>query len=340
MGAALRAVHAGMIGQRAVAHGGEIGGELFGVPARGTIDDAAVAAMSRDHPGDLGRGIGFRPHRQTQIGPVEGAQEKVRRRGEELFGDFGARRPVRRRRHGDGLDAAERLGDGAQAEIFLAEVMAPLRDAMGFVDRQEIDAGLAQQRRHVRPRQPFRRDIDEPQVFFAQRPFDARRLGRRCWRNSALRRRAHRRATARPGRASARSAARPPPSVRAARSPAIDRAAICRCRSASRRARSRRRKPRRGPPPGPAGTRSKPKTRASAARALVEIGGHCGWAGQRRQRHDSSSVDLRATVWTGERACLRGAVQNDRPDELHHLSFHILSGGTIDNTENSSSYSR
>ena len=65
------------------------------------------------------------------------SNERTKTRGaadEQLLGDFVPCRLVRGRRHRDHLDALQRFRDLAQAQIFRAEIVAPLRDAMRFVD--------------------------------------------------------------------------------------------------------------------------------------------------------------------------------------------------------------
>ena len=74
--------------------------------------------------------------------------------------------------------AAELARDAAEGEIFGAEVVAPLRDAMRLVDRQQRDVGLGQQLDRVGPRQPLGRDVEQAQLAPAQQPEDARVLGR------------------------------------------------------------------------------------------------------------------------------------------------------------------
>ena len=80
--------------------------------------------------------IALGPHRQMRLG----------RSNERTNTRAGARRAARRcprgsgvggRRDRDGPAARRAPGGFAQAQIFRAEVVAPLRDAMGLVDREE-----------------------------------------------------------------------------------------------------------------------------------------------------------------------------------------------------------
>ena len=72
-------------------------------------------------------------------------------------------RGVRGRRHRDHLDARQRFRDLAQAEIFRAEIVAPLRDAMRFVDGEQIDLSLPQGGDRVVAQEPLGRDIEKPE---------------------------------------------------------------------------------------------------------------------------------------------------------------------------------
>src|SRR5207244_2435321 len=54
--------------------------------------------------------------------------------------------------------------------VFRAEIVAPLADAMGFVDRDESHPGLLQQtpqRRAALTRDAFRRYVQQPAAIFA-----------------------------------------------------------------------------------------------------------------------------------------------------------------------------
>ena len=54
--------------------------------------------------------------------------------------------------------------DGAERQIFRPEVVAPLRDAMGLVDRQQRDLGALEQLERVGLGQPLGRDVDEAKL--------------------------------------------------------------------------------------------------------------------------------------------------------------------------------
>ena len=71
-------VEAGVIGQRASAVAENSSRQLLGAPARGAIDDAALAGMRVEPFDELARRVGLRPHREKQVGPVERAHEHAR----------------------------------------------------------------------------------------------------------------------------------------------------------------------------------------------------------------------------------------------------------------------
>ena len=79
-------------------------------------------------------------------------------------GDLVAGRRCRRSRHRDGLRAAERLDDVAQAEKFGAEIVTPLRDAMGLVDGDRARSEALRQCDHVVAREPLGGDVEEASV--------------------------------------------------------------------------------------------------------------------------------------------------------------------------------
>ena len=103
---------------------------------------------------------------------------------------------------------ADRSRHLREAEIFGPEIMAPLRDAMGLVDGEDIGSRLAKKFWRIGAHQPFRRDIDEAITFAAGGPPRSPHCLRRCSTNSTPRRRLHGPAIAALGRASRRSAAR------------------------------------------------------------------------------------------------------------------------------------
>ncbi len=156
-------IEPGVIGERAPAGAREFGRELLRPAPRRAIDDARFAPVRVEPVEELAGGVRFRPHGQKQVRAIERAHENPGTADEQLLGDFRPRRLVRGRGHRDHLDARKRFRDLAQAQIFGAEIVAPLRDAMRFVDGEKIDLGLPQGGDRVVAHEPFGRDIEKPE---------------------------------------------------------------------------------------------------------------------------------------------------------------------------------
>ena len=97
----------------------------------------------------LGNTIGPRHHAVDEIGTVEGAHEHGRVAEPELAGDVLAN--PRRGRGSEGVEARLRkpLAEQGELPILRAEVVAPVADAVGLVDREPL---------HAHPRER----VDEP----------------------------------------------------------------------------------------------------------------------------------------------------------------------------------
>ena len=153
-----------VIGNGAMAEGREACGEGFRALARVAIDDAAFAPMGGDEIGDLAGRAGLALHGEAQVGSVEGAHEDAGRGVEEFADDLVAGGRVGGGGDGHGLDIPQHLPDFPQAQIFRAEIVAPLRDAMGLVDGQQIGAAIAEQLHEAGQGEALGRHIDEPQA--------------------------------------------------------------------------------------------------------------------------------------------------------------------------------
>ena len=179
VGVALRLVETGMIGQRIDAGGLQRLGQFLDLAARGTVDDAALGLVAAHEGEHLARGALLGLEGQPEIGPVEASHEDARRHGEQLVDDVVAGRRIGGRGEGESLQpAADLPRHVAQAEIFGAKIVAPLRDAVGLVDRHHRDVALGQHLDRVGPRQPFGRDIEQPELAPAQQAHHAGILGR------------------------------------------------------------------------------------------------------------------------------------------------------------------
>ncbi len=89
--------------------------------------------------------------------------------GDEFFGvferqfadDLGARAFIGGGGERDARHAREALGEDAELAILGAEVVAPLRDAVRLVDREQRDIDRRQQLQQARLHDPLRRDVEE-----------------------------------------------------------------------------------------------------------------------------------------------------------------------------------
>ena len=168
-----------MIGECGDAGGLQRLGQLLDLAARGAVDDAALGRVVAHEGQDLARRALLRLEGEPEVRPVEAAHEDARRRHrKQLVDDVVARRRIGRRGEGQRLQlAADLARDVAEVEIVGTEVVAPLRDAMGLVDRHHRHVALGQHLDRVGPRQTFGRDIEQAQLAASQQAHHARVLG-------------------------------------------------------------------------------------------------------------------------------------------------------------------
>ncbi len=119
--------------------------------------------MRRDEAQQLAAAVAARAHGEPQVRPVEAVDEHLRRACEQPRRDVAARRLIGSRGEGDGLADAERVAQWREVHVIGTEVVAPLRDAVGLVDREHRWLRGAEHRHHLGLGEPFRRDIGEPQ---------------------------------------------------------------------------------------------------------------------------------------------------------------------------------
>jgi hypothetical protein len=128
------------------------------VAALGELDQPLGLVVDAAHPLDLVR----------EVGPIEAAHVEPRRGHRQLHRDVGAdlgRGRRRERREPRRRQLAHRV---AQAAVVGAEVVAPLADAVGLVDRQERRRGPRERPRCTPPRSPGR----SPIALSVRRPRD------------------------------------------------------------------------------------------------------------------------------------------------------------------------
>ena len=157
-----------MIGQRADAVLDQPLGGLLHLLARQAVDDAALAAVRCQKIAQLLLALVALDDGVGNVRPVKAGGEDARILEAEAFDDVGARRRIgccgeRHARH-----AGEVAGDARQLAIFGPEVMAPLADAVRFVDRKEADVRFLQHLLEAGRHQTFGRDVEQLQAIGAE----------------------------------------------------------------------------------------------------------------------------------------------------------------------------
>ncbi len=142
--AAVRVVHAGVIGQGTMAAGLKVGTHFIHIPAADAVDDAGFVGIALDDGFDLAveiaAGFGF----VEQVGPVKRTDqdfgiiefESFDDIGTDLFGGGGG--------VGVDPDVGEAGFESVELAVFGAEVVAPHADAMGLVDGDHGERQLAE----------------------------------------------------------------------------------------------------------------------------------------------------------------------------------------------------
>src|SRR5437879_2896829 len=72
-----------------------------------------------------------------------------------------------RRGQGETSCAREPVADLSQAAVFRPEVVAPFRDAVGFVDREKVDPALFEKYEYFRSQESLRGDVQQPRLAAA-----------------------------------------------------------------------------------------------------------------------------------------------------------------------------
>ncbi len=143
----------------------KIGGEFIHLPAREAVDDARLIFVAfEDLDGLLDR-VALLDDFNVEILAVETGDEFVGRgeleRGTDVLPY--PRRGCGRERQADRI--REAISHFDELAIFGAEVVPPLRDAVGFVDREQGNFQSREKREDARGEQRFGRDVE--QLHFA-----------------------------------------------------------------------------------------------------------------------------------------------------------------------------
>ena len=111
------------------------------------------------------------------VGPVEGRHEHPRRLEPQASSDVGARLHGRRRGQRDPRHPGPPLAEHRERQVVGAEVVAPRRDAVRFVDREQSDRAAVQQLQGRGHAEPLGREVQQVQLAGDVRRLDRAALG-------------------------------------------------------------------------------------------------------------------------------------------------------------------
>jgi hypothetical protein len=145
------------------------GGQGFRLGAGAAVDDAGLAAAGGGELQHLTARAVLGGEGEVNVGPVETAQENPRGLATEQAGDdFVAGFLVGGGGEG-GKRHAQSPAQGPDAQIVGAEIMPPLRDAMGLVHRDQRGADAAQKGDGAGRGQPLGRHVEQAQAAGIER---------------------------------------------------------------------------------------------------------------------------------------------------------------------------
>ena len=120
-----------------------------------------AAVLGIEEAKELLARVAFRDDGVADVRPVEAADEDPRVPEPETFGDLAPRRGVRGGGERDARHAGVALVQHRELEVLGPEIVAPLRDAVCFVDGEEGDSEPVEQREGALAHQSFRRDVEQ-----------------------------------------------------------------------------------------------------------------------------------------------------------------------------------
>ncbi|MPM89437.1 hypothetical protein SDC9_136546 [bioreactor metagenome] len=154
-----------MVGQCRIALGGKPFGRFLDLLARQAIDDAGLALPSGQESEQLLAGIVLFHHGIADVRTVEAGQEDACFDQPQALQNLVARCLVGGGRQGNARHDRIAFVQGGQLQVFGAEVVPPLRDAVSFVDGEKRQlAGFVEgveQGQGALEQQAFGRDVDE-----------------------------------------------------------------------------------------------------------------------------------------------------------------------------------
>ena len=163
-------LHAGVVRTGGQTRRDEQLGDAQGGSLQGDVDDrrAGRALAQPLHQQPVALAVGDRRQQQSQVGPVEAGHDCVRLLDPEPrsnVGNDGRRGGRGQRQHALGAELAGSLGE---LEVVGPEVVAPLRDAVRLVDREERDSSARELREEALVVEALGCDVEELQRAAAE----------------------------------------------------------------------------------------------------------------------------------------------------------------------------
>jgi hypothetical protein len=141
-------------------------GDAFGGGAGGAVDDAGLVFAAFYPVDDLFEGLVLGEDFVGEVGPVKGGDEEGGGAEAEVFNDVGADAVGRGGGEGDEGDFGEEVAELGDLAVFGAKIVAPLGDAVGFIDGQTSDVPGAEVFLPVIEHEALRSDVEQA-VFAA-----------------------------------------------------------------------------------------------------------------------------------------------------------------------------
>ena len=138
-------------------------GGLVDLASRQAIDDAGLVAVRTEEIQQLALAVVLLHHVVADVGPVEGADEPARLIQLQALGDLALGRRIGGGGQGDARHFGPALVEYGQFAVFAAEIVAPLRYAMRFVDGEQGNRRPVQQGQETRRQQAFRGYVEQVQ---------------------------------------------------------------------------------------------------------------------------------------------------------------------------------
>ena len=157
-------VHPRVIGKRADPARRKQRRRLLGLLPRQAVDDAARALVAGDERLQLPLPVALHLHRERDVRAVEAEHELLDLAAEKLLRDVLARHLVGGRGQRGDRHPGEALAQPAQLRVLGAKRRAPLRDAVGLIDREQRDRQPRKRREHALGHQPFRGHVEQPRL--------------------------------------------------------------------------------------------------------------------------------------------------------------------------------